>query len=78
MSLAKRLANYAVGLKFEQLDAATVHEVRRRVIDSFACALGAWEAPAAAVARKVAGRVSRIPRANRSGCRRTDPPRSCR
>lgn len=64
MELANRLARYAAGLRFEQLDSATVHEVRRRLIDSLACALGAYDAGAPAVARRVAARVSSRPGAS--------------
>ncbi len=46
MYLANRLADYAAKLRYEQLDEATVHEVRRRLIDSLACALGAYDAGA--------------------------------
>src|SRR4051812_9254376 len=46
MPLADDLAQYAVGLEYSRLDEATVHEVRRRIIDTLACALGAWRAPA--------------------------------
>ena len=41
-SLAHRLAEYACSLNFEDLSPEVVHEVKRRVIDSFGCALGAW------------------------------------
>jgi 2-methylcitrate dehydratase len=64
MHLANRLAEYASGLRFEQLDAATVHEVRRRLIDSLACALGAYDAGAPQVARRVASRVTAKPGAS--------------
>lgn len=62
--LAPRLADYAHNLQFEQLDDATVHEVRRRVIDSLACAMGAYNANAVSVARKVASRVTSTPGAS--------------
>ena len=55
--LAQRLAEYAVSLSYDQLDAKTVHEVKRRLLDSLACCLGAYEADAAACARRVATRV---------------------
>jgi len=51
--LAVRLAEYAANLTFEKLDQKTVHEVRRRLIDSFACALGAYDAEAPKVARAI-------------------------
>src|SRR5438876_1168112 len=57
-TLAENLAEYAVGLKFEDLPAAVVHEVKRRVIDSIGCALGAWEAEPCVIARRVASRFS--------------------
>src|SRR5262245_38239015 len=65
--LADELARYATGLQFSQLDEATVHEVRRRTIDSLACALGAYRAGAPSVARRVASRVTAKPGANYLG-----------
>src|SRR6266516_3542315 len=55
-NLAEQLAEYAVGLKFDELPAPVVHEVKRRVIDSIGCALGAWEAEPCVIARRVASR----------------------
>ena len=57
-TLAEQLAEYAVGLKFEELPGPVVHEVKRRVIDSVGCALGAWDAAPCAIARRVASRFS--------------------
>jgi 2-methylcitrate dehydratase len=74
MHLANRLAEYAFGLKFEQLDQATVHEVRRRLIDSLACALGAYDAGAPSVARRVASRVDSRPGASFLGGRNKTSP----
>lgn len=61
MPLANRLAAYAERLAYDQLDEATVHEVRRRLIDSLACALGAWDAPAPSTARRLAARTTAEP-----------------
>ncbi|MCA9072934.1 MAG: MmgE/PrpD family protein, partial [Planctomycetaceae bacterium] len=74
-SLAERLANYATSLQFEQLDELTVHEVRRRVIDSFACALGAYRADAPQIARRLAATVTGDPGARYlgGGAHRTSP-----
>ncbi len=58
LPLAARLSAYASSLQFEQLDERTIHEVRRRLIDSFACALGAWPAGAPNVARALCRRVT--------------------
>src|SRR4051794_13510863 len=52
-SLAHHLADYACSLNFEDLSKDTVHEVKRRVIDSIGCALGAWNGARCTVARKV-------------------------
>src|SRR5438552_4295565 len=53
-TLAHQLANYACLLRFEDLSRQVVHEVKRRVIDSLGCALGAWNEEPCAIARKVA------------------------
>ena len=74
MHLADRLSEYAAGLQFSQLDQATVHEVRRRLIDSLACALGAYRAGAPNVARRVASRVSADPGASYLGGSRPTSP----
>jgi len=55
-TLAEEMAAFAAGLRFEDLPAAVVHEVKRRVIDSLGCALGAWSAVPAVIARNVAAR----------------------
>src|SRR5687768_5782733 len=57
-TLAERLAEFAIGLKFEDLPAAVVHEVKRRIIDSLGCALGAWRAEPCEMARSVASTFS--------------------
>src|SRR5438270_11730895 len=55
--LANRLAEYAVQLRFEDLPGPTVHEAKRRFIDSIATAVGAMDADAYAIARRCALRV---------------------
>jgi 2-methylcitrate dehydratase len=72
--LAERLAHYATNLSIERLDAKTVHEVKRRLIDSFACALGAWDAHAPQVARAICRRVSSEPAATYLGGKRKTLP----
>lgn len=52
-TLAERMSEYAVGLRYEDLPPVVVHEVKRRVLDSLGCALGAWESEPAGVARRV-------------------------
>lgn len=61
MFLAETIAEYAHSLRFEDLDPQTVHEVSRRLLDSLACACGAFQADAAQVARRIAGRVTSKP-----------------
>jgi 2-methylcitrate dehydratase len=61
MPLADRIAQYAFELQYSQLDEATIHEVRRRFLDSLACALGAYHSGAANVARRIAQRVTAEP-----------------
>ena len=57
-SLAHSLANFACSLQFEDLSPNVVHEVKRRVIDSLGCALGAWNEEPCTIARKVASDFS--------------------
>lgn len=56
--LADRLARYCQALCYEDLPSAVVHEVKRRVLDSLGCALGAWEAPPCQIARHIGGAVT--------------------
>src|SRR5437773_3061002 len=57
-TLAHQLANYSSSFRFEDLSKEVVHEVKRRVIDSLGCALGAWNEEPCAIARKVASDLS--------------------
>ena len=52
-TLARRLAEYAHGLAFEQLPGDAVHEVKRRVLDTFGCCYGAWPSETAAKVRRI-------------------------
>ena len=52
-SLAHQLAEYACTLRFEDLSKNVVHEVKRRLIDSLGCALGAWNEEPCTIARTV-------------------------
>jgi len=57
-TLAHQLAEYACALRFQDLSGEVVHEVKRRVIDSLGCALGAWNEEPCAIARRVASEFS--------------------
>lgn len=56
-TLAQWFAEKAHATSFESLGAKTVHEVKRRILDSIGCALGAWKSRPGKVARQVAGDV---------------------
>src|SRR6266850_4491612 len=72
-TLAEQLAAFSVGLKFDDLPAPVVHEVKRRVIDSMGCALGAWNAEPCVIARRVASTFSAEGDANLLGTRHQAP-----
>jgi 2-methylcitrate dehydratase len=57
-TLAHQLADFACALRFEDLSPEVVHEVKRRVIDSLGCALGAWNEEPCAIARNVTSEFS--------------------
>src|ERR671937_1203025 len=57
-TLAHQLADYTCAQRFEDLSKEVVHEVKRRVIDSLGCALGAWKEEPFVIARKVAADFS--------------------
>ena len=59
----RRLARYAVGADFSRLPREAVHECRRRLIDSIACAAAASPEPFCARICAVAGRSSGTPSA---------------
>ncbi len=52
--LAERLADYTSQLTFDQLPPEAILEAKRRVIDALGCAMGAYDAEPAQIARKVA------------------------
>ena len=57
-TLAHQLADYVCALRFKYLSPEVVHEVKRRVIDSLGCALGAWSEEPCAIARNVTSEFS--------------------
>ncbi len=57
-NLAQKFAEKAKALRFENLSPGVVHEVKRRILDSIGCALGAWTSGPAKVTRQVAQDVS--------------------
>jgi len=73
-SLAEQFARYAEHLSFADLPREVVHEVKRRVIDSLACAYGAFQAEPCVAARKVASTFSAQKGATLLGTRHRAPP----
>jgi 2-methylcitrate dehydratase len=73
-SLAHQFAEYACALRFEDLSRETVHEVKRRIIDSIGCALGAWNEEPCRIAREVASEFSAKHGATIIGTRHQAPP----
>ncbi len=59
--LANRLAEYACGLRYDDLPAVAVHETKRRFIDSIATAVGAMDSDAADITRRCALRFQGTP-----------------
>src|ERR1700722_2345842 len=66
-TLARRIADYAFNLNFNKLTKEAIHETKRRLIDSFATAVGAMPAHAYAIAKKCALQVSSNPGATLLG-----------
>ena len=61
-TLAEKMATFARRLTFDDLPRDVVHEVKRRVIDSIGCALGAFDSDTCRIARSAARLVkSRFP-----------------
>lgn len=51
------LLAYAAGVRYDALPHAVVHETKRRVIDTFASALGAYDEPVSVMSRALAART---------------------
>ncbi len=53
-SLAERLAGYADGLRYDDLDAATIERVKALLVDTLGCGLAAFDDAAVRICREVA------------------------
>jgi len=60
-TMADRLAAFALSTRFEDLPEGVVVEARRRLIDSYGCAVGALHEPSSTIARTVASKVQGSP-----------------
>src|SRR6478672_108519 len=52
--LAERLAVYAHGLTYEELDDATIERVKTLLIDTIGCGVGAWDEKPVRICREIA------------------------
>lgn len=59
-----QLVDFALRSEYEQLDEATIHECKRRLIDTFAAAFGAYDEPLSHMARAIAKRHTGEPSAS--------------
>ena len=60
-TLADRLADFALKVRFDDLPDGVVDEAKRRLLDAFACAAGALGEPAPGIARRAAKAVRSEP-----------------
>ena len=60
-------SNYACRLTYDDLSEKAVHQVKRTLIDSLGCALGAFDTEPAAITRRMASRVQGNPPARMLG-----------
>lgn len=72
-SLADRLAEFALGARYENLPPEVVAEARRRLVDALGCAVGALHEPAPVIARRVAARFAGAPSGRLIGGGRSTP-----
>lgn len=56
-NIAKKSAKYAVSLEYGDLSVNVIHETKRRLIDSFGCALGAYNSEPGKIARIIGQKV---------------------
>ncbi len=54
---AKEISSYVLSVKKESLSKEVIHEVKRRIIDSLACAIGAYDSKAAKIVLKACSKI---------------------
>ena len=57
------LSDYACKLTYEDLSPEAIHQVKRTLVDSLGCAVGAFDSEPASIARRMASRVQGNPAA---------------
>ncbi|MGQ0750140.1 MAG: MmgE/PrpD family protein [Betaproteobacteria bacterium] len=73
-TLVEQLSGYAARLRYEDLPPEVVHQAKRLIVDTIACALGGCDSEPSRIAREVAGEVtSRRPATVMVGGQRTSP-----
>jgi 2-methylcitrate dehydratase len=72
--LAERLATYAHSINYEDLPKDVIYEVKRRVIDSLGCAIGAYNSEPVRIAIEVASSVESTYNATIFGTKRKTSP----
>lgn len=73
-TIAEDLSLYTTGLTYQTLPGEVIHEVRRRLIDSLACAMGAYDSAPVQIARRVAQTRLSTPGATLIGTRAQTSP----
>src|SRR5262244_2605190 len=68
------LSTYACELTYEALPAEVVHQVKRTMIDTLGCAMGAFHAEPACIARRLAEQVTGTMRSRLLGTRHMSAP----
>lgn len=73
-SKAQRLVDYALGLRYDSIPGQTARESKRRLIDAFACMLGAFQGAPSRIAREAAPVVNNGLRSTILGSSQTTTP----
>ena len=55
------LSDYACSLTYEDLSPEAVHQVKRTLVDTLGCGVGAFDSEPASIARRMASRVQGNP-----------------
>jgi 2-methylcitrate dehydratase len=63
----RALADYITGLTYDRLSRSAVHETKKRLVDTIACALGGFGSEPAEIARRISGKHSGEPPARLLG-----------
>lgn len=59
--MTARLAGYATSLRYEDLTEDAIHAVEKILVDTIACAVGAYDTEPARIARRLATRANSVP-----------------